>query len=74
MLRVGKTCFVPLIEDKQSNMQLLHLDKMDGLREVPPFGIREPSKHYDDGTPRRSGERHYVRPCTVVTASSLQTT
>lgn len=45
-------CYVPLVVDNDSNMKLLHLDSMDGLRSVPPFGIREPSDSYSDGTPR----------------------
>ena len=36
-------------------MQLLHLDDLDGLRPVPPYGIREPTEQYADGTPRQDG-------------------
>ncbi len=57
-LPAGKRCFVPRIQDKQSNMQLLHLDTMEGLRTVPPFGIREPTEQYADGTPRQDGTEH----------------
>ena len=39
-------------------MHLLHLDSMEGLRAVPPYGIREPTTHYEDGTPRQDGREH----------------
>ena len=46
-------------------MQLLHLDDMEGLRAVPPFGIREPTEQYADGTPRQDGAEHQASqwPC-----------
>lgn len=51
-LKAGKRCYVPVVEDKNSNMRLLHLDDISGLRAVPPFGILEPAPTYDDGQPR----------------------
>ncbi|GFR46126.1 hypothetical protein Agub_g7639 [Astrephomene gubernaculifera] len=51
-LQQGKRIYVPVVEDKQSNMKLLHLDDMGCLQCVPPFGILEPAASYTDGTPR----------------------
>lgn len=35
-------------------------DSLDGLRTVPPFGIREPSKEYGDGRgPREDGKERF---------------
>ncbi|MEW5302269.1 MAG: hypothetical protein WDW36_005070 [Sanguina aurantia] len=52
-LHAGKTCYAPVVDDKSSNMRLLHLDSPACVVEVPPFGILEPSPSYGDGTPRR---------------------
>ncbi|KAG2438288.1 hypothetical protein HYH02_010986 [Chlamydomonas schloesseri] len=52
-LRQGKRCYVPVVEDKNSNMKFLHLDDMACLRTVPPFDILEPTGTYSDGTPRQ---------------------
>lgn len=45
--------YVPRVQDRDANMHFLHLDGWGALREVPPFGIREPCAHYDDGSPRQ---------------------
>ncbi|GAX76372.1 hypothetical protein CEUSTIGMA_g3818.t1 [Chlamydomonas eustigma] len=50
----GKRCYVPLVEDKDSNMKLLHIGSLSDLVAAPPFGILEPSRTYADGTPRQS--------------------
>ncbi|KAK9835436.1 hypothetical protein WJX74_000082 [Apatococcus lobatus] len=39
-------CFVPVVEDRNSNMKMLHLDEMDGLEAVPPYNILEPKACY----------------------------
>ncbi|KXZ45153.1 hypothetical protein GPECTOR_58g602 [Gonium pectorale] len=52
----SKRCYVPVVEDKQSNMKFLHLDDMGCLRNVPPFDILEPPDTYGDGSPRQDGE------------------
>ncbi|KAK9857956.1 hypothetical protein WJX84_011838 [Apatococcus fuscideae] len=39
-------CFVPVVEDRNSNMRMVHLDDMDGLEAVPPFNILEPKPLY----------------------------
>lgn len=44
--------YVPVVDDRDSNMRMLHLDSLDGVKEVPPFGIREPVETYADGSPR----------------------
>jgi hypothetical protein len=28
---------------------------MDGVQEMPPYGIKEPKHTYDDGSPREDG-------------------
>ncbi|KAG2429560.1 hypothetical protein HXX76_010795 [Chlamydomonas incerta] len=53
VLRQGKRCYVPVVEDKNSNMKFLHLDDMACLRTVPPFDILEPAGTYNDGTLRQ---------------------
>lgn len=55
-MQQGKRCYVPLVDDKASNMCLLHLDSMNGLTPAPPFNILEPKREYDDGSPREDGE------------------
>eukprot|EP01025_Chloroclados_australasicus_P004888 TRINITY_DN11325_c0_g1_i2.p2 TRINITY_DN11325_c0_g1~~TRINITY_DN11325_c0_g1_i2.p2 ORF type:complete len:163 (-),score=18.51 TRINITY_DN11325_c0_g1_i2:23-463(-) len=50
----GRTLFVPVVEDRGSNMRMMHLDSMDCLESVPPFGILEPKPTYADGSPRQS--------------------
>eukprot|EP00879_Flechtneria_rotunda_P011934 GHRR01012465.1.p1 GENE.GHRR01012465.1~~GHRR01012465.1.p1 ORF type:complete len:205 (+),score=56.37 GHRR01012465.1:532-1146(+) len=52
-MQQGKQCFVPLVEDQQSNMLLVHIEDLDDLHPVPPFGILEPKKHYADGRTRQ---------------------
>ncbi|DBA84813.1 TPA: hypothetical protein ACH3X1_005846 [Trebouxia sp. C0004] len=49
----NKECFVPLVEDQKANMQLLHLDSLEGLVPVPPFSILEPNPTYPNGHPRQ---------------------
>ena len=85
----GKRCYVPVVEDKCSNMKLLHLgeakslllyvsssssiftivnyfatnwrqsnvcsDEMSALKPMPPYGILEPSRQYEDGSAREDG-------------------
>jgi len=51
-LHAGKRCYVPVVQDNDSNMKLLHLDELSALSPVPPFGIMEPSPNYADGSPR----------------------
>uniref|UniRef100_A0A383V9D9 5-formyltetrahydrofolate cyclo-ligase n=1 Tax=Tetradesmus obliquus TaxID=3088 RepID=A0A383V9D9_TETOB len=53
-LQQGKQCFVPLVEDSQSNMALLHIDTLDDLQPAPPFGILEPSKQQRYGSDRQN--------------------
>lgn len=49
----ARCCYVPLVMDNNANMKLLHVETMDDLQAVPPFGIREPKQSYKNGTPRR---------------------
>jgi len=49
----AKRTFVPVVLDSSSNMQFLHLDELNGLVEMPPFGIMEPTSTYGDGSPRQ---------------------
>lgn len=49
----NKECFVPLVKDQKANMQLLHLDSLEGLVPVPPFSILEPKPTYPNGHPRQ---------------------
>ncbi len=51
-LEQGKRCYVPLVKDSNSNMQLLHIDSLDDLHPAPPFGILEPAATQQDGSPR----------------------
>ncbi|KAF8058918.1 5FCL [Scenedesmus sp. PABB004] len=48
----GKQVFVPLVEEGQSCMRLLHIDTLNDLQPAPPFGILEPPRTRPDGTPR----------------------
>jgi len=50
----GKRVFVPVVQDSASNMHFLHLDSLDGLVEMPPFGIMEPTATYGDGSRRQN--------------------
>lgn len=52
LLTDGKRVYVPVVKDSDSNMHMLHLDGLDGVQAVPPFGIREPYSQYSDGTNR----------------------
>eukprot|EP00775_Hariotina_reticulata_P011916 gene11916-12060_t len=56
-LQQGKQCYIPLVEDSNSNMSLLHIDTLEDLQPAPPFGILEPSRHHPDGSPRQHGHR-----------------
>lgn len=51
-LQHGKQVFVPLVEDKSSNMSLLHIHTLQDLQPAPPFGILEPSRNHPDSSPR----------------------
>lgn len=51
-LKTGKRVYVPVVKDNESNMDMLHLDSLDAVQEVPPFGIREPCLQYSDGSDR----------------------
>lgn len=62
----SKTLFVPVVEDKASNMSMLHLDSMEGITEVPPFGIREPTRHYASGDKRLELARDGIVPDFIV--------
>jgi len=56
-LAAGKRLYVPLVDDRASNMSLLHLDAPGGLVAAPPFGILEPTRTYAaGGGPREDGE------------------
>lgn len=44
--------YVPVVNDSDSNMQMLHIDSLADVAEVPPFGIREPVPLYSDGSVR----------------------
>ncbi|PSC73762.1 mitochondrial carrier [Micractinium conductrix] len=48
-----KKLYVPRVQDKDANMHFLHLDSLEALQEVPPFGIREPRPTYSDGSERQ---------------------
>ena len=48
----GKRCYVPVVEDKCSNMKLLQIEELTDLIAVPPFGILEPRPDYKQGGPR----------------------
>lgn len=48
----GVKLYVPVVDDSNSNMRMLHLDSLDSVKEVPPFGIREPLVTYADGSAR----------------------
>ena len=37
-------------------------DSLEGLKTVPPFGIREPSREYADGRPREDGMKFFFVP------------
>jgi 5-formyltetrahydrofolate cyclo-ligase len=51
-LQQGKRCYVPLVQDSASNMQLLHIGSLQDLHPAPPFGILEPGASGADGSPR----------------------
>ncbi|GBF87421.1 5-formyltetrahydrofolate cycloligase [Raphidocelis subcapitata] len=53
-LAQGKRVYVPLVDDRNSNMRLLHIDAADDMRPAPPFGILEPSVSYADGSAREN--------------------
>ena len=44
--------YVPRVQDKDANMHFMHIQSMEELHPVPPFGIREPNTEYSDGSPR----------------------
>lgn len=52
LLKRGVRVYVPVVKDNDSNMQMLHLDSISAVREVPPFGIKEPIPTYADGSAR----------------------
>eukprot|EP00892_Ulva_mutabilis_P005136 jgi/Ulvmu1/2995/UM015_0035.1 len=52
MLKRGVRVYVPVVKDRDSNMQMLHIDSLADVAEVPPFGIREPIPQYADGSAR----------------------
>lgn len=52
LLKTGKRVYVPVVKDNESNMHMLHLDSLDAVQEVPPFGIREPCSQYSSGSER----------------------
>ncbi|BDA48163.1 5-formyltetrahydrofolate cyclo-ligase [Coccomyxa sp. Obi] len=47
-----KRCYIPVVQDRDSNMRLIHLDTLDDLKPAPPFNILEPPPTYADGRPR----------------------
>jgi 5-formyltetrahydrofolate cyclo-ligase len=50
VLRRGARLYVPVVRDKESNMHMVHLDALDAVAMVPPFGIREPTARYAAGS------------------------
>eukprot|EP01023_Acetabularia_acetabulum_P014024 TRINITY_DN1685_c2_g2_i1.p1 TRINITY_DN1685_c2_g2~~TRINITY_DN1685_c2_g2_i1.p1 ORF type:complete len:239 (+),score=17.14 TRINITY_DN1685_c2_g2_i1:124-840(+) len=46
--------YIPRVDGQQSDMSFLHLDRMESLESVPPFGILEPTNTYPDGTARQN--------------------
>jgi 5-formyltetrahydrofolate cyclo-ligase len=48
----GVKLYVPVVDDSNSNMRMLHLDSLECVKEVPPFGIREPFATYSNGCSR----------------------
>ena len=48
----GVKVYVPVVDDSDSNMRMLHLDSLEGVTAAPPFGIREPVPTYADGSAR----------------------
>ena len=52
-LQQGKRCFVPLVQDSSSNMQMLQIDGLEDLHPAPPFGILEPAASRPDGSARQ---------------------
>lgn len=53
-LETGKRVYVPLVDDRNSNMRLLHIDTLEDMKPAPPFGILEPSVSCADGNPREN--------------------
>lgn len=51
-MRLRKVCYVPVVDDRASNMSLLHLDALACLVPAPPLNILEPPRTYSDGRPR----------------------
>lgn len=48
-------------------------DSLEGLKTVPPFGIREPSREYADGRPREDGMKFFCPPFFSIFFSSSLT-
>ncbi|EIE18577.1 5-Formyltetrahydrofolate cycloligase [Coccomyxa subellipsoidea C-169] len=47
-----KRCYIPVVQDREANMRLIHLDTLEDLKPAPPFNILEPPPTYADGRPR----------------------
>lgn len=52
LARSDAKCYVPRVQDRDANMHFLHIESMEELHAVPPFGIREPLSERADGSPR----------------------
>ncbi|KAI8468605.1 MAG: hypothetical protein J3K34DRAFT_426698 [Monoraphidium minutum] len=53
-VKAGKRVYVPLVDDRDSNMRLLHIERVEELKAAPPYGILEPPPAYPDGGPREN--------------------
>ncbi|KAK9902126.1 hypothetical protein WJX75_005309 [Coccomyxa subellipsoidea] len=47
-----KRCYIPVVQDREANMRLVHLDTLDDLKPASPFNILEPPPTYANGSPR----------------------
>ena len=45
-MALGSRIYAPRVQDKDANMHFLHINSLEELEEVAPFGIREPGSTY----------------------------
>jgi 5-formyltetrahydrofolate cyclo-ligase len=65
-LSARKALFVPRVNDKSSNMSMLRITSLDGLQQVPQFGIVEPTDTDEHGKPREDVIRDKALPDAVL--------
>ena len=68
--RQNARVYVPRVLDKDANMHFLHINTLNELETVPPFGIREPTVEYADGS-KREDINEIIAPVDLVVMPGL---